>query len=104
MTEKDRTQIEEHDHDDLMKPEIITLDMEDGTTKDFVVLAITEVDEEHYIALAEVGSDEYDILSFTENEDGETIDLNVIADDDLFDKVADAFEEYFASFDEMEEM
>lgn len=86
------------------EPNIITLDMEDGTTKDFLVLDIMEFEDKHYIALAEVGSDEYDILNFVENEKEETIELNVIDDDDLFDRVAEAFEDRFAAFEELEEM
>lgn len=70
---------------------IITLDMEDGSKQDFLMLGVIEYEGKQYIALAEVGSNEYDILQMDVQE--ETVELNVIEDDELFMKVADAFEE-----------
>lgn len=111
MTEKDKTLKEDQQHDCECEDcdcgteaNTITLDMEDGTTKDFTVLGLIEFEGNEYVALAEVGSTEYDILSFVENDDEETIELNVIEDDELFDRVADAFDEYFSSDEDMEEM
>ncbi len=87
-------------HDD---ENIITLDMEDGSKQDFVMLGVIEYEGKQYIALAEVDSDEYDILQMDVQED--TVELNVIDDDELFMKVADAFEEqlFMGDTDEEEE-
>ncbi|MFO8145241.1 MAG: DUF1292 domain-containing protein [Candidatus Syntrophosphaera sp.] len=77
---------------------IITLDMEDGSQKDFLVLDVIERKGKQYIALAELDSNEYDILSMTITDD--TVELNVIEDDDEFDAVAAEFEEHFSQMEE----
>ncbi len=76
----------------------ITLDMEDGTTKDFVVLDVVEIEGKQYIALAEVESMEYDIMSMTVVD--ENVELSVIEDDDEFERVAARFDELFSQSDE----
>ncbi len=83
---------------DFCDDNILTLDMEDGSQKDFLVLDILRYENEQYIALAEVGSNEYDILRMDVQED--TVELAVIEDDALFDKVAAMFEEHFLGEDE----
>lgn len=75
--------------------DIITLDMEDGTQKDFHVLEVIEFEGSQYIALAEVDSNEYDILRM--DVQGETVELAVIDDDELFEKVAQKFDEVFST-------
>jgi uncharacterized protein YrzB (UPF0473 family) len=91
-----------HDHCECEGEECncntITLDMEDGTQKDFMVLDILEHEGKQYIALAEVDSMEYDIMSMVV--DGENVELSVIEDDDEFNAVAARFEEQFQSDDE----
>jgi hypothetical protein len=77
---------------------IITLDMEDGSQKDFLVLDVIERKGKQYIALAELDSNEYDILSMTITDD--TVELNVIEDDEEFDAVAAEFEEHFSQMEE----
>jgi len=79
----------------------ITLDMEDGTTKDFVVIDVIEHEGKQYIALAEVDSMEYDILSMTTV--GENVELGVIEDDAEFEAVAAKFDEILSQTDEDEE-
>lgn len=76
---------------DFADDNIITLDMEDGSQQDFYMLGVIEHEGKQYIALAEVGSNEYDILQMEVQD--ETVELNVIEDDDLFDEVANLFEE-----------
>ncbi len=76
---------------------IITLDMEDGTQKDFLVLDVIEREGKQYIALAELDSNEYDILSMTVTDD--TVELNVIEDDDEFNEIAADFEEHFSQME-----
>lgn len=72
----------------------ITLDMEDGTQRDFTVLDILEHEGKKYIALAELDSDEYDILGMDVDE--ETVSLTVIEDDNEFNAVAAKFDELFS--------
>ncbi len=78
---------------------IITLDMEDGTQKDFEVLNIIEMDGANYIALAELGANEYDILRFVEVE--ENLELSIIEDDEEYQRAADRFNELFSSEDDI---
>lgn len=75
----------------------ITLDMEDGTQKDFIVLDILEHEGKQYIALAEIDSMEYDIMSMVIGE--ENVELSVIEDDAEFDAVAARFEELLSQTD-----
>lgn len=92
-----------HDCDcgDDCECDTITLDMEDGTQKDFLVLDTLEYEGKNYIALAEVETMEYDILRM--NVVGETVELNVIEDDAEFEAVAAKFDELFNLDDEEEE-
>ncbi len=89
----------------------ITLDLEDGTTIECIVIRIFDVDNEQYIALLpmneEGGVDEdaqYYLYKFQELE-GDDVDLRTIEDDDEYDKVSDYFseildqEEFDALFD-----
>ncbi len=97
MTDKDVKDLHDHEGCDCgdenceCENDIITLDMEDGTQKDFHVLEVIEFEGSQYIALAEVESNEYDILRM--DVQGETVELAVIEDDDLFEKVAQKFDE-----------
>ncbi len=76
----------------------ITLEMDDGTVKDFIILDVLSHEGKQYIALAEVDSMEYDIMAY-EVED-ETVELSVIEDDDEFNAIAAKFEELFQTDDE----
>jgi uncharacterized protein YrzB (UPF0473 family) len=76
---------------------IITLDMEDGSQKDFEVLQIINHEGKNYIALAELDSAEYDILRFEEVED--SVELSIIEEDEEFDAVAAIFDDLFNSED-----
>ncbi|MDD2597361.1 MAG: DUF1292 domain-containing protein [Candidatus Cloacimonetes bacterium] len=76
---------------------IITLDMEDGSQKDFEVLQIINHEGKNYIALAELGTAEYDILRFEEVD--ESVELSIIEDDDEFNAVAAVFDDIFSSED-----
>jgi hypothetical protein len=87
------------DHED--DGNIITLEMEDGTSKDFQVLDILEHKNKQYIALAEVDSFEYDIMNFTVND--EVMELHVIEDEVEFNEIAVLFEEHFATMDAEDE-
>lgn len=106
MTDKEKTACdcgEGHDCADDCDCEsnTITLDMEDGTQKDFTVLNILEHNGNQYVALAEMDSDEYDILRFVEV--GEEMELSIIEDDAEYNAVADKFDEIFTTeFDDSE--
>jgi uncharacterized protein YrzB (UPF0473 family) len=88
----------DHDHES----NVITLDMEDGSQKDFMVLDMLQHEGMNYVALSEVGQMEYDILRFEEME--ENLELSIIEDDDEYERIAKVFEERFASMMEMDEM
>lgn len=75
---------------------LITLEMEDGSEKDFVVLDILHNEGESYMALSEVGSTDYSVLRFVEVDDA--FELSIIDDDDEYDTVTKLFE---TKFDEM---
>lgn len=97
----------EHEHDcecgDDCDSNIITLDMEDGTTKDYHILNILEYEGKQYVALSELDSDEYDILRYEMLEDDEEqVALSIIEDDAEYNAVANKFDELFSS--ELEDM
>ena len=71
--------------------------MEDGTSKEFTILAMVEHKEQKYIALSEVGSMEYDILRMEYTE--EQAELSEIEDDNEFEEVAAKFDAMFEEED-----
>lgn len=74
---------------------VISLVMEDGSTKEFEVLHVISHEDKNYIALSEVGSDVYDVLRFDELE--EEVELNIIEDDEEYEAVAALFDDFFRS-------
>lgn len=86
----------------------VTLTLDDGSEMECLVLTIFPVNEQQYIALLpmeEAQSDEGGevfLYRFNETEDGE-LQLDNIEDDDEFEAVSDAFDEYLdtCEFDEM---
>ena len=81
------------DEDDL----VLTLEMEDGTTEDCIVLSIFPMDDQQYIALlpaAQADDEDGDVYlyGYTEDEEGNPI-LSDIEDDDEFEAVCDRFDE-----------
>ena len=78
---------------------VITLELEDGP-RDFEILSSLEHEGKTYLALSEVDSLEYDIFLMTE--DGESVELSYVEDDDTYNAVADKFEEMFG--EEYEEL
>lgn len=92
-TEKKNEGINDSYEDEL----ILTLEMEDGTTEDCIVLAIFPLEEKQYIALVPVDQaddEEGDIYlyEYSEDEEGQPI-LGDIPDDDQFEAVCDRFDE-----------
>ena len=85
------------ENEELNEVPVFTLtDEETGMSEDFELLAEAELDGKLYYALAAVAdpdSEEYVILSVTEDEEGYT--LETIEDDDEFECVEDYFNDLF---------
>jgi hypothetical protein len=78
------------DHDEIMT---LTLELEDGTTEECEILKVLDFEGKTYIALLPFEKDEYLVYGCVEH--GEEIELLNIEDEKEFEKVVDAFEEYF---------
>lgn len=83
---------------EFIDEEYVTLEMEDGSVLECVVLAIFPVDDKQYIALYPEGEvDEENegvyLYEYVENEDEES-ELLSIEDDEVYEKVIVAFEEF----------
>ena len=90
-----------HDHGE--EQPTVTLTLEDDTEMECAILGTFDVDNNEYIALVPVDSDEALIYKFAEHENGK-IELSSIEDDAEFQKASDAFYEVFAEeFDDDEE-
>lgn len=97
---------ETHEHDCTCDDEncdcnTITLELEDGTEKEFTVLEMIEHEGKSYMALTEGDSEEYDILRVEGDE--EELELVIIEDDAEYNAVAEAFDAIFAEEDDEEE-
>ncbi|MCB5288207.1 MAG: DUF1292 domain-containing protein [Candidatus Cloacimonetes bacterium] len=78
----------DEDMDDELSS-VITLEMEDGSEKDFVALETLQHEGVNYIALSEVNSMDYDVLRFVEMD--EVMELSIIEDDDEYELITDLF-------------
>ncbi len=93
----------DHDHDheeDIMDLETMTLTLDDDTEVECGVLGIFSVEGlegKEYIALLPL--EDETVLLYEYQELGEEIQLDVIEDDDEFDKVSAAFDELFEDED-----
>ena len=93
-----KNEIEENEEYD---PEIYTLTDEEGNELNFALLGTLEHEGNVYKAMIPVNengeeeSEEYVILKFEKDEDGEDI-LVTIDDDDEFDRIADIFDDMFS--------
>ena len=83
--------------EDDEEPEMtVTLDLDDGSRVECAILTILEVDGQDYIALLPMDDEdegEVYLYRYLESEDGEP-SLDNILDDEEYDKVADAFDEW----------
>lgn len=89
----------------------VELNLEDGTNVNCAVITILTVDEKDYIVLLPLNDDgenedgEVWFYGYSENPDdpNEEPDLVFIEDDEEYEKVADAFDEYLdnCEFDEL---
>lgn len=97
----------EHDHDhdhEEMGLETMFLTLDDDTELECGVLGVFEVDGvegKQFIALMPL--EDETVLLYEYKEVGEEIELEVIEEDELFDKVSAAFNDLFEDEDEDEE-
>lgn len=91
---KKNAEVEEQEAD------VITLEFDDDTKLNCEIMGVFEYDKKEFIALIpDDGSDDVYIYGYEEYEDG-TFELLDIADDDLFKKVAQEFENIMADPEE----
>jgi uncharacterized protein YrzB (UPF0473 family) len=83
--------------DESCNCDTITLELEDGTSEEFMILDTVEHKKKNYVALAPLEGDEYFIYGF--NEVDESVEFFSIEDDKEFDAVAKIFEKRFAEED-----
>jgi len=79
-------------------PEEITLIGEDGSSMQFILLGATKVDDKEYAALAELDSN--DFIVFEIRQVDEYYEFLDIENDEEYNRVGAAFEQYFAEEDE----
>lgn len=80
--------------------ETIFLTLEDDTEMECGILGVFEVDEKEYIALLPL--EDETVLIYEYKEDGEEIELGLIEQDDVFEKVSNAFYNLYEDEDEQE--
>lgn len=91
----------DHEHTEMEVP-TMTLTLDDDSELECYVLSVFDVEEKQYIALLPVGEEE--VFLYVYNEDAEDgLSLDVIEDDNEYDKVAAVFETLFDSEDDEEE-
>jgi hypothetical protein len=95
----------QYEEDDEEPEMTITVNLDDGTDLECAILTILEVDGRDYIALLPIDDEEDGevlMYRYEESEEGEP-SLDNILDDDEFEKVADAFDEWLDTqeFDEI---
>lgn len=92
----------DHDHDhEEMELETMFLTLDDDTELECGILGVFEVegiDGKEFIALLPL--EDETVLLYEYKEIGEEIELNVIEEDELFDKVSAAFNELFEEEEE----
>ncbi len=105
MADEDR-----FDKDNILNDDevTVTLSLDDGTEVDCSILTIFQAGEKDYIALLPLNGPDAEngnvyLYRYVEHENGDEPDLENIVDDDEYDLVSDAFDEYLDSveFDEL---
>ncbi len=86
------------DHDEM---ETITLTLDDDTEMECGIIGVFEVDGKEYIALLPL--EDETVLLYGFKEVGDEIELESIEDDQLFEKVSNAFYDFYDVEDEEEE-
>ena len=78
-----------HEHGEEMELETMYLTLDDDTEIECGILGVFEVESKEYIAL--LPKEEEEVYLYQYKEEGEEISLEVIEDDDEFEKVSNAF-------------
>ena len=79
----------------------LMLEYEDGSEVECMIRAILEIEGKMYVALLPMGEEEYQVFGFVEH--GEEVEILNIEDDDEYERVIEAFDEYFFNEEEFEE-
>ena len=89
----------------------VELELEDGTTQNCAILTILTVNDKDYIALTPIVDEDDEFFGevwfyeYSEDMDNPNVEpeLKFIEDDDVYDAVSDAFEEFLdaAEYDEI---
>lgn len=88
-----------HDHDgEELELETMFLTLDDDTEVECGILGVFEVEGKEYIALLPLEDDT--VLLYQYQEEGDDIQLDVIEDDDEFEKVSNAFYDLYESDEE----
>lgn len=98
---------EKHTHDcdcgcEMEEMETMTLTLDDDTELECGIIGVFDVDSKDYIALLPLEDETVLIYEYKENEEGE-VELGLIEDDDLFEKVTEAFYELWGAEEDEEE-
>jgi hypothetical protein len=104
MSEKEKIH-KDHDcdcHDEDCNCDTITLELEDGTSQEFIILDTVEYKKKHYVAMAPVEGEEYFIYGY--REEGENVEFYSLEDEKEFDGVAKLFDKRFAEEETEEEI
>ncbi len=88
---------EDHNHEEN-EDLYITLEFEDGTEVECLVMDTLNIDGKDYMALLPEGQEEYYIYGYKELEDG--VEIINIDDETEFEKVVQEFQAHFEAIDE----
>ncbi len=95
--------------DEEFGPDLVTVEDEDGVTHTFEKLDAIETEKGRFVALlpfyedpAEMLQDDGELIILEVQEDGDGNMLVPIEDDDLFDEIADIFEERLSEYYEID--
>ena len=87
-----------HEHGEEMELETMYLTLDDDTEIECGILGVFEVDSKEYIAL--LPKEEEEVYLYQYKEKGEEISLEVIEDDEEFEKVSNAFYDLYEEDEE----
>ena len=93
-----------HDHDHEHEEEMgtMTLTLDDDTELECGIIGVFDVDGKEYIALLPLEDETVLIYEYNEKEDGD-VELGLIEDDDVFEKVSNTFYEIWDDEEDDEE-
>ncbi len=87
----------DHEHEEM---ETMTLTLDDDTELECGIIGVFEVDGKEYIALLPL--DDETVLIYEYKENGDDVELGLIEDDDLFEKVSNTFYDLWEEEEEEE--